>query len=59
MEYPDDFKINVSDTRAYKQFGNSVVIPLMKHVAALMRPWILELKERKENTIIQEQLHYD
>lgn len=59
MGYPDDFKINVSDTRAYKQFGNSVVMPLMKHVAALMRPWILELKEREENAIIQEQLHYD
>lgn len=59
MGYPDDFKINVSDTRAYKQFGNSVVMPLMKHVAALMRPWILELKEREENAIIQEQFHYD
>lgn len=59
MGYPDDFKINVSDTRAYKQFGNSVVMPLMEHVASLMQPWILELKEREENAIIQEQLSYD
>lgn len=59
MGYPDDFKINVSDTRAYKQFGNSVVMPLMGHVASLMQPWILELKEREENSIIQEQLSYD
>ncbi len=59
MGYPDDFKINVSDTRAYKQFGNSVVMPLMEHVASLMKPWIIELKEREENAVIQEQLSYD
>lgn len=31
--YPDDFKITVSDTRAYKQFGNSVVVPLVTAIA--------------------------
>lgn len=31
--YPDDFKILVSDNQAYKQFGNSVVVPLMGAVA--------------------------
>ena len=31
--YPDDFKILVSDNQAYKQFGNSVVVPLMEAVA--------------------------
>lgn len=31
--FPDDFKIVVSDTQAYKQFGNSVVVPLMEAVA--------------------------
>ncbi len=30
--YPDTFKIPVSDTQAYKQFGNSVVVPLMQAV---------------------------
>lgn len=34
--YPDDFKIVVSDTQAYKQFGNSVVVPLMSSVASLI-----------------------
>lgn len=34
--FPDDFKIPVSDTQAYKQFGNSVVVPLMENVAKLM-----------------------
>jgi DNA (cytosine-5)-methyltransferase 1 len=40
MGFPDTFRIVVSDNRAYKQFGNSVVVPLMAHVAALMSPWL-------------------
>jgi len=42
MGFPESFKIPVSDTRAYKQFGNSVVVPAIRHVAALMQPWIFE-----------------
>jgi DNA (cytosine-5)-methyltransferase 1 len=34
--YPDTYIIPVSDTRAYKQFGNSVVVPLMANVATLV-----------------------
>lgn len=34
--FPDTFKIPVSDTQAYKQFGNSVVVPLMEDVAKLI-----------------------
>lgn len=34
--FPDDFIIPVSDTQAYKQFGNSVVVPLMTNVAQLV-----------------------
>ena len=34
--FPDDFIIPVSDTQAYKQFGNSVVVPLMTNVAELV-----------------------
>ena len=34
--FPDDFIIPVSDTQAYKQFGNSVVVPLMTNVARLI-----------------------
>lgn len=40
MGFPDTFRIPVSDTRAYKQFGNSVVVDVMKHVAQLMRQGI-------------------
>jgi DNA (cytosine-5)-methyltransferase 1 len=31
--YRDSFKIPVSDTQAYKQFGNSVVVPLVSAIA--------------------------
>jgi len=31
--FPDSFQIPVSDTQAYKQFGNSVTVPLIEHVA--------------------------
>lgn len=34
--YPDEYRIVVSDTQAYKQFGNSVVVPLMGQVAKLV-----------------------
>jgi DNA (cytosine-5)-methyltransferase 1 len=34
MGYPDTFRIVVSDTQAYKQFGNSVVVPVIENVAA-------------------------
>lgn len=34
--FPDSFKIPVSDTQAYQQFGNSVVVPLMANVAKLI-----------------------
>lgn len=34
--FPDSFKIVVSDTQAYKQFGNSVVVPLVQNVAELL-----------------------
>jgi DNA (cytosine-5)-methyltransferase 1 len=33
MGFPDSFKIVCSDTRAYKQFGNSVVVPVVQKVA--------------------------
>ena len=40
MGFPDSFKISVSDTQAYKQFGNSVAVPVFKEVARIMRPHI-------------------
>jgi DNA (cytosine-5)-methyltransferase 1 len=31
--YPDEFKIEVSDGQAYKQFGNSVAVPAIQAMA--------------------------
>lgn len=41
MGFPDSFQIPVSDTQAYRQFGNSVVVPVMREVARAMKPHIL------------------
>jgi len=35
-----EFRIPVSDTQAYKQFGNSVVVPVFAALAKLMKPRI-------------------
>lgn len=40
MGYDDNYIIPVSDTRAYKQFGNSVVVPMFSTVAAYVKPYI-------------------
>ena len=42
--FPDTFEIPVSDTQAYRQFGNSVCVPAVVSVARLMRRalWTLD-----------------
>ena len=41
MGYPDSFEIPVSDTQAYRQFGNSVVVPVIEHLAAALSAQVL------------------
>lgn len=48
MGYPDDFRIPVSDTQAYKQFGNSVAVPVFEEVARIMQPHIQALVNAAE-----------
>ena len=36
------FKIPVSDTQAYKQFGNAVVVPVVEAVAKLIAPHLAQ-----------------
>jgi DNA (cytosine-5)-methyltransferase 1 len=36
MGFPDDFVIPVSDTQAYRQFGNSVVMPVVAFLATYL-----------------------
>ena len=45
--FPDSFSIPVSDTQAYRQFGNSVVVPLIGAVASLMTDKLQELENEK------------
>ncbi|MDH5190059.1 MAG: DNA (cytosine-5-)-methyltransferase [Gammaproteobacteria bacterium] len=56
MGYPDSFNIPVSDTQAYKQFGNSVVMPVIAEIARIMKPHIIELKEEEAEAIHQGRL---
>lgn len=44
------FEIPVSDTQAYKQFGNAVVVPVVEAVARHMLPYILKARRLKTNS---------
>ncbi|MDZ4675192.1 MAG: DNA (cytosine-5-)-methyltransferase [Gemmatimonadota bacterium] len=46
------FQITVSDTRAYKQFGNAVVVPVVEAVARHMVPCILGTNTRASQLVL-------
>jgi DNA (cytosine-5)-methyltransferase 1 len=49
MGYPDSFRIPVSDTQAYRQFGNTVAVPVFSEVARAMLPSLMrEIKRGQE-----------
>lgn len=50
FERPGDrpFRFVVSDTQAYRQFGNAVVVPVVEAIAKVMEPWILASKKTRE-----------
>ena len=50
MGFPDTFKILVSDTQAYRQFGNSVCVPVIREIAKLLVPELMSLKRGRETT---------
>ena len=57
MGFPTGFKIQqVSDTQAYKQFGNSVVVPVIEAVALHMKPHVMALKKYEETGTLQPML---
>lgn len=56
MGLPDSFEIPVSDTQAYKQFGNSVVMPIMNEVARIVVPRVEEIIASSTYGIQQERL---
>ncbi len=47
MGFPESFRIPVSDTQAYKQFGNSVAVPVFKAVAAAMQPHLFRVMSQQ------------
>jgi DNA (cytosine-5)-methyltransferase 1 len=50
MGYPEDFVIPVSDTQAYKQFGNSVVVPVIKFVGEALVEQAALVEDRVETS---------
>ncbi len=46
--FPETFKIPVSDVQAYKQFGNSVAVPVIKAIAKQLRPYLKQAALAKE-----------
>lgn len=49
MGFPDSLIIPVSNTQAYRQFGNSVVVPVINEIARIMKPHIMKLVEDDSN----------
>ena len=47
MGFPEKFKIPVSDNQAYRQFGNAVVVPVVKEIAKSITRVIKNNKTRK------------
>lgn len=58
MGFPDTFRIPVSDTQAYRQFGNSVVMPVMREVARVMVPHVETLIEQEQTGVVQPPLAF-
>jgi len=55
MGYPESFKIPVSDTQAYRQFGNSVVVPVVERVAQKVVETLSQPKGHREDLVLQVQ----
>jgi DNA (cytosine-5)-methyltransferase 1 len=49
MGFDDDFVIPVSDTQAYRQFGNSVAVPVIREIARVMIPQVLAQMQADRN----------
>lgn len=49
--FPETFKIPVSDNQAYKQFGNSVCVPVINAIASSIKLALLNLN--KESSVVE------
>lgn len=51
--FPESFQIVVSDTKAYQQFGNSVVVPLIEAIAKNIFSTLKNLESEEENFVLR------
>lgn len=49
------FRIPVSDTQAYRQFGNAVVVPVVAAIARFMAPHIEAIASRRPVTVMEQE----
>ena len=54
MGYPNEFRIVVSDTQAYRQFGNSVVVPVVAKIAKEVITTLKRPENYKSDLILSE-----
>ncbi len=47
MGFEDTFIIPVSDTQAYQQFGNGVIVPVIAETARIMKPHLMKLLAKR------------
>ena len=50
MGFPESYRIIVSDTQAYRQFGNSIVVPVVETIAAQMFEYMHDYGQIKQKT---------
>lgn len=56
--FPDTFKIPVSDTQAYRQFGNAVAVPIIELVANEVIKTLIEKPKRKTPYSVQQKMEF-
>ena len=61
MGFPRKFRIQnigISDTQLYKQFGNSVVVPVVNHIAAQMIEYMRFIDNSRDEFLIEKGLEF-
>lgn len=56
--FPDSFKIPVSDTQAYRQFGNAVAVPVIEKIAKEVVRTLVEKPKRLTPYSIQQKMAF-
>lgn len=55
MGFDDTYQIVVSDTQAYRQFGNTVVVPVIKAIAQTMEPYIQDAVTQTSKQVVKKE----